>query len=85
MGAKEEALGRASAALRSALEQYAAAEAALPQAHAEHSVCGWWAETLRRVAAAPEHAAEAHMAAAHLESEEHRAAHQESLATALYP
>ena len=48
-------------------------------------MCGWWAETLRRVAAAPEHAAEAHMAAAHLESEEHRAAHQESLPTALYP
>ena len=40
-------------------------------------MCGWWAETLRRVAAAPEHAAEAHMAAAHLGSEGHRAAQQE--------
>eukprot|EP00964_Phaeocystis_antarctica_P093209 scaffold60078_cov33-Phaeocystis_antarctica.AAC.1 len=37
-----------------------------------------WAATLRRVAAAPEDAAEAHMAAAHLESDEHRAAQQES-------
>jgi hypothetical protein len=55
----------------------------LPQAHAERSMCGWWAETLRRVAYAPEHAAEAHMAAAHLGSEEHRAAKQASLALTL--